>query len=241
MTRNYMINVPQGVENEEAYIRAAEARIDANRRKGARTRWFARHADAERLSNWLFSCGEFDSHLQLDPRCSINEEDGLPDHRFEVDGKDYQCSCKRIPHPLSFYSKGAFLDSMRNAIDEWGGLTDGQHVAVRKSFQRAQENSRERATRRLAKIEEERATSQHVGTVGERREFTLICEKQYSFDGMYGATYINICRDESGNVVVYKGSNALTENMTVVIIATVKAHEHRDGVAQTIIARPKIK
>lgn len=197
----YTINVPEGVENEAAYIRAAEARIDANRRKGAFCRWTEKHEDAQLLNDWLFN-----------PQ-----------------------------HPLAFYANGDFLNKMRDAIDEWGGLTDGQHVAVRKCYQRAQENSRERAERRLAKIEDERNTSKHIGSVGERREFTLICEKQFSFDGTYGTTYINICKDEEGNVIVYKGSNAITENITVVVIATVKAHEERDGVAQTIIARPKVK
>ena len=240
MTRNYMITVPEGVENEAAYIRAAEARIEMNRRKGAFRRWTEKHEDAKLLNDWLFGQGEFDAKLELDPLCK-ESDDGIVDHCFDIDGKDYRCSCKRVKHPLDFYRYGDFLDKMRNAIDEWGGLTDGQHVAVRKCYQRAQENSRERAERRLAKIENERSTSKHVGIINTRREFTLICEKQFSFDGTYGTAYINICKDEEGNVVVYKGSNAWTENMTIVVVATVKAHEHRDGIAQTIIARPKIK
>ena len=240
MTRSYpAIDVPLHVENETAYINAAHARIDMNRRKGTRKRWLAAYEDAQTLDDWLFGCGEFANAWNLDPRCTMGD-DGHPEHRFELDGEDYRCSCKRIPHPLSFYARGDFLDKMRDSINEWGGLTDGQTVAVRKSYQRAQDNVRERAERRLAKIENERNTSQHVGTVGARREFILICEKQFSFDGMYGTTYINICKDEDGNVVVYKGSNAFTENVTIKVVASVKAHEVRDGVAQTIIARPKV-
>lgn len=240
MTRNYIITVPEGVENEAAYIRAAEARIDANRRKGNRTRWMAKHEDAQNLYDWLFGYGEFEDTWDLDKHC-IMDEDGFPDHRFELNGEDYRCSCKRVKHPLDFYRRGEFLDKMRDSIDEWGGLTDGQTVAVRKAIQRAQENARERAERRLAKVEQDRSTSNHVGILSTRREFTLICEKQFSFDGTYGTTYINICKDEEGNVIVYKGSNAFTENVTVTVVATVKAHEVRDGVAQTIIARPKVK
>lgn len=240
MVRNYTITVPEHVENEEAYIRAAQARIDANRRKGAYCRWVEKYEDAQTLHDWLFGYGEFDDQWQLDSHC-IMGDDGFPEHRFELNGEDYRCSCKRVPHPLSFYRRGEFLDKMRDAIDEWGGLTEGQTVAVRKCYQRAQENVRERVERRLTKIEDERNTSKHVGILDTRREFTLICEKQFSFDGTFGTTYINICKDEDGNVVVYKGSNAWTENMTITVIASVKAHEVRDGVAQTIIARPKIK
>lgn len=240
--RTYHINVPDHVENESAYVAAAQARIDANRRKGAYRRWVEKHEDAKVLYDWLFGYGEFDDfrNWDLDPNCTMGE-DGYPEHRFEMNGEDYQCSCNRIVHPLSFYRNGDFLDKMRASINEWGGLTDGQTVAVRKCYQRAQDNVRERAERRLAKIENERNTSKHVGIINTRREFTIICEKQFSFDGTYGTTYINICKDEEGNVVVYKGSNAFTENMTITVIATVKAHEVRDGVAQTIIARPKIK
>ena len=240
MTRNYMITVPEGVENEAAYIRAAEARIDANRRKGGFRRWAEKHEDAQTLNDWLFGYGDFASGWEYDPRCTVTEE--YVDHCYSnPDGSDYHCKCKWVDHPLAFYARGEFLDKMRDAIEEWGGLTDGQHLAVRKCYQRAQENSRERAERRLAKIENDRSISKHVGILNTRREFTLICEKQFSFDGTYGTTYINICKDEDGNVVVYKGSNAWTENMTITVIASVKAHEVRDGVAQTIIARPKIK
>ena len=241
MTRSYPnFTVPEHVENESAYIAAAQARYDANRIKGNRKRWMEKYEDAQTLHDWLFGYGEFEDTWQLDPNCTMGE-DGYPDHRFELNGEDYRCSCKRVKHRLDFYRHGEFLDKMRDSIDEWGGLTDGQTVAVRKCYQRAQDNSRERAERRLAKIEEDRSTSKHVGILSTRREFTLICEKQFQFDGTYGTTYINICRDDEGNVVVYKGSNAFTENVTVTVVATVKAHEVRDGVAQTIIARPKVK
>ena len=60
-----------------------------------------------------------------------------------------------------------------------------------------------------------------------------------AFESQFGYTYINICKDADGNVVVYKGSNRFEEGETVRVKATVKSHEERDGVAQTLIARPK--
>jgi hypothetical protein len=62
----------------------------------------------------------------------------------------------------------------------------------------------------------------------------------FSFEGQYGFTYINICKDAAGNVIVYKGSNNFEEGETLTVKATVKAHDERDGIAQTLIARPKI-
>jgi hypothetical protein len=68
----------------------------------------------------------------------------------------------------------------------------------------------------------------------------VLCERSFSFEGVYGVSHINICRDEAGNVIVYKGSHGLEKGWRYVIKATVKAHDEREGVKQTIIARPKI-
>jgi hypothetical protein len=131
------------------------------------------------------------------------------------------------------------LLEMRDALDEWGGLTDKQTDLVRRALARAEERLARAAQRREERLEADRAGSAHVGAVGERREFSVLCEKSFSFEGHYGVTYINICRDEAGNVIVYKGSHGLDKGWRFVIKATVKAHNEREGVKQTIIARPK--
>ena len=47
--------------------------------------------------------------------------------------------------------------------------------------------------------------------------------------------------DDDGNAVVYKGSSDLKFYADKVTVkATIKAHDTRDGVKQTIISRPKI-
>jgi hypothetical protein len=55
---------------------------------------------------------------------------------------------------------------------------------------------------------------------------------------MYGFSYINICRDADGNVVIYKGTQNWGKGTEVACMATVKDHAVRDGVKQTIIQRP---
>lgn len=231
---------PVEIRNERAYNAAKDARIKANRAKTGRARWFAAHEDARTLYDWLFNEGEFEPKLQRDPRCG-EYEDGIVDHCFSnPDGSDYRCKCKYTRHPLSFYREGTFFDSLRSAIDNWGGLTDGQHAALAKSYAKAQELLAGREERRAA----ERATdvlTAHVGTVGERIELTVTCERVHQFDGHYGTTFINICRDADNNVIVYKGSNRLEKGQTYAGKATIKAHDVRDGVPQTIIARPKFE
>lgn len=143
-------------------------------------------------------------------------------------------------HPLAFYANGEFLGSIRKALNEWGGLTDGQHAAVAKSYARAQELLASRDAKRAVQLAADAQTS-HVGTVGERRDFTLTAERVHSFDGQFGTTYITIFRDGDNNVIVYKGSVAFERGEKVTGKATIKAHEVRDGVPQTIIARPKFE
>ena len=227
------------IENEARYQAAIDRRIKANRAKTGRARWFAAHEDAQTLHDWLFSQGEFSSNLVLDPLCYL-DEDGTAEHRFEVDGQDYRCKCKRVDHPLSFYARGDFLDKLRVAIDNWGGLTDGQHAAVAKAFANAQEKLAGRDVKRAEALAAD-LTTNHVGNVGERRDFDLTTERTHSFEGHFGTVYITIFRDADNNVIVYKGNLAFKRGEKVSGKATIKAHELRDGVPQTIVARPKFE
>ena len=136
---------------------------------------------------------------------------------------------------------GAFMLKLRNDLDEWGQLTDRQADVVRRSLERARERI---ARREQAKVErrERDSRSTHVGTVGERRDWVLTVERVLSFDSQFGMVYIHLCRDADGNVIVYKGGNRWEGDtpMTVRVKATVKAHDERDGIAQTMISRPKL-
>lgn len=85
------------------------------------------------------------------------------------------------------------------------------------------------------------ARSVHFGTIGERREVTFEVTFVLRFEsGHYGwpASYLTVGRTPEGNVVVYKGSHAWDKGATVTAKWTIKDHDERDGVAQTILARP---
>jgi hypothetical protein len=206
------------IEHPSAYEAAIRNNIRANARKTRRAKWFEQYADARRLWDWLNVCGEFKT-------------------KYDDEGNFVS------EHPLcnGIYSGdfGKVLLDMRDALDEWGGLTDKQTDLVRRALARAEERVARAAQRREERLAADRETSKHVGTVGERREFDLTVNKVFSFEGHYGMTYINICRDADQNVIVYKGSNRMEEGESVRVKATVKAHEDREGVKQTLIARPK--
>lgn len=213
-TRNISVNVPDHVnpDNEFAYVKAAVARIAGNWVRGNRTRWFAAHADAQRLQDWLLSQGEF-----------AGTWDDNGNHRA---------------HPLAIRGNGGFTDLLRKLaadLDECGGLSDKQTDIVRNALARQATFIAERK----AKFAAQDASSQHIGTAGKREVFTLTIQWVKYFEGAFGATYIHGLKDAAGNVVIYKGSKCLGEKgATLTVKATVKEHGERDGVKQTIISRP---
>ena len=84
------------------------------------------------------------------------------------------------------------------------------------------------------------AKSQHVATVGARITTDFTVDKLIKLDGVYGVSYLTIGRDAAGNVLFYKGSVKLAEvGGTVNVTATVKEHKEYEGIAQTVLARPK--
>lgn len=233
MARPIHINVPDHVENEQAYIKAATARIQMNRLKGARAKWLAASPNAQRCIDFLTESGEFEMTRVMD-------EDG------------YWTASK--PHPLVKASYGQFYSKMCDTMNEWGALTEKQEAAVLGMIEKAQERIDGRAAAHAA----EAAASNHVGEVGKRQNFEATIAFITSFEGNFGYVYITGMKDDAGNVLIYKGSNPMRQ-MGVVedqwghkiaepvccakgdrvsFKATIKAHGERDGVKQTMLSRP---
>ncbi len=124
-----------------------------------------------------------------------------------------------------------FLSAVKRGIDQFGKPTDNMRNAMVKMIDK-----------RAALVAERQAADAKcawVGNVGERQFFNLTVQHVVSLEGHYGTTYINICRDEDKNIVVYKGSNGWSKKGTIVTcMAKVKEHGERDGIKQTMIQRP---
>lgn len=130
-----------------------------------------------------------------------------------------------------------FVGSLASAYDTFGKLTEGQVNAVRKCIAKRAERKAEWADKQAAL----NAKRQHLGVVGEKITVTLTVKHVVVLDGLYGTSYINICEDADGNVVIYKGDAKCFPNIdeTGTVVATVKEHGVREGVKQTVINRPK--
>lgn len=218
--RNIGINVPDHIDNEQAYIAAARGSILNKWVKGNRKRWYETHADAQRLSDWLFGVGEFEGS-------------------WDANGNH-----KRHPLARNEGARGGFNDllaKLANDLNECGGLSDKQTEIVRNALARQGQFAEERKAKFAEANALDAAVSNWIGSVGERRDFELEIRWMKVFEGVYGASYIHGMKDADGNVVIYKGSNCLGQKGDKVKAkASIKEHGERDGVKQTIIARPKL-
>jgi len=198
------------IHNEARYEAAKARNIRLNANKTRRANWMAM-TGAKRVDDFLFEQGEFE-----------------PSYRD--DGQ------RAGSHPVVKASYGEFFSTLRDNVNEWGGLTEKQNDAALAMIARGEE----RVAGYAAKRAEEAATSNWIGAVGERRNFTVTIRNVIVIDGIYGASYLHIMHDADGNSVIYKGTNVLgVQSATVTVKATIKEHGERDGVKQTKISRPK--
>jgi len=149
-----------------------------------------------------------------------------PDH-FEV-----------VSFLQSAASWSEFAKSLSESYDSRGGLSIGQMAAARSMVAKAQARQAERLAARNAPA----TSGHHVSTVGQREVFVLTINRIMEHEGMYGTSYFHTCTDANGNAFIYKGTSELGEvGDTVTVKATVKEHTAYNGVAQTVINRPKVQ
>jgi hypothetical protein len=91
-----------------------------------------------------------------------------------------------------------------------------------------------------ARLELERraAVSQHFGEVSKRATFTLTVTMIREFPSNFGVTILHKFLDDKGNEAVWFSSRErLKQGSTYTVKATVKKHDTRDGVRQTVLTR----
>lgn len=109
-------------------------------------------------------------------------------------------------------------------------------VAYKQYLRRKAETEAKEAARASAAM-----TSKHVGNIGDRIDFVAVkAEFITSWETMYGHTFLYKFTDESGNVYVWFASGAFDERNGMKVRGTVKKHDERDGVKQTVLTRCKV-
>lgn len=204
------------IEDEVAYEKGKQAAIRRNRQIGNQKRWVAESGQeiVDICHNFLFENGQFNRVIVVDRNGYENFE----------------------PHPIVKLSSGEFYHKMQQSLLQWGRLTLAQEKAVLGMIAKAEQRLANRAAAKEAKA----ASAKHIGQVGERRQFDLTVKFTTEYSNRFGFTYVHVMEDSDGNVVVYKGSKVIGQKGdSLSVIATIKEHGERDGIAQTLISRPK--
>ena len=98
-----------------------------------------------------------------------------------------------------------------------------------------------REAERNAKNAETAKTSQHIGSVGDRITVTLsAAEFVTSWETYYGYTYLYKFTDNAGNVLVWFSSDSKDVTKVTTLTGTVKKHDERDGIKQTVVTRCRL-
>lgn len=86
---------------------------------------------------------------------------------------------------------------------------------------------------------EPKAVSQYVGKVGVRQDYNLTLKFKTSYENDFGTGFIMSFVDESGNQLVWFTTSPIKMDIgdSMKIKGTVKAHNERNGVKQTILSR----
>lgn len=123
-----------------------------------------------------------------------------------------------------------------------GGYVKSKHFGRLAYMPVAYEKYLERKARDEARrlAAEQEARSQHIGAVGERLTIKAATAKLLtSWENEYGTTYLYKFTDESGNVFIWYASRGIEVRDGMTLKGTVKNHNERDGVKQTVITRCK--
>ena len=94
---------------------------------------------------------------------------------------------------------------------------------------------------REAKAETERKSSEYVGEIGKRIEFGVTEARLLSsWETDWGMTHLYKFTDLDGNVFVWFASSIIDEEDVHKVRGTVKDHNERDGIKQTVLTRCKV-
>lgn len=134
-----------------------------------------------------------------------------------------------------------YFESLLSALDRFGSWTEAQERTVKQAIVQRGIRDAEYKNRTLH-ANAIFANSKHVGAIGERRVFALKLHIVRHYTGRFGDGWVNVCMDDQCNMIVCIGGQKLGSEPGEIFTlkGTVKAHEDRDGLKQTLINRPVV-
>jgi hypothetical protein len=211
------------------WLRASVAEIRMNGFLGnAKARDEGKESSSSRISSYFFGT-EFEERERASQFWSqVTDEDGEVASKLVEWTKTLQ-----VRADDSFLNNVKIVASSSSLGHKDFGIATASVIAYNREISRR------------AEAAHDAAYSQYVGEVGKRQVFEATLVVLKSWDGDYGMTFFHKFIDATGNVMVWFGSGNLYHfgadevkvGEKVTFKATVKAHNDRQGVRQTILNR----
>ena len=130
-------------------------------------------------------------------------------------------------------SNNSFVVDVMRKLHKYGNISDAQIAAVKRALIRDAEWKVKRAAQHA-----EDAKSEFIAEVGKRITLTAEVVATKPIESFYGdKLFIMLRSGDDIAVTFYSGMDGYEKGETVTIKATVKAHETRDGIKQTMLTR----
>lgn len=162
---------------------------------------------------------------------------------FLADAGNAELLHQLVDHAMAEKNHNGFLNKMLDSFNEWGSLTEKQIAAVQKVIADRARNAKKRAAENSVLADQ----SDFIAREGERlelegqliRKFEFLSGGNLHYYDKPQTMYGQIFQSASGDIFAYFGKDLEAElGQQVSMKATVKRHEVRDGVKQTIVSRP---
>lgn len=197
-------------------------------------------AEAEKMVEWLVTCGAKDDADDAELRTLYETAFDEFGDGAKADQDAYYKRCAAV-----YRAWGRLGNLERDCVPfARSGYTKSSGigrlcyipVAYKKYLARKADAEAKEADRQIA-----REASNHVGNVGDRIEFVAVkVECVASWETAYGRTFLYRFTDANGNVFVWFASGAFLERNGITVRGTIKTHDERDGVKQTVLTRCRI-
>lgn len=176
----------------------------------------------------------------------------------QYSGTCYKCNGSGIMF-RNEYERTAEVEELLKAKAEKKAEEKRKKIAEAEA-KRAEEEAKRQAEIQKRREQEaaEKAKSQFVGNVRDRITIEIVNHHSFSYETVYGYSYIHIMKDADGNVYKWSTGNSLgyevepdrpnasdwhhiDEDEHFTIIGTIKEHAEYKGTKQTVLTRCKIK
>lgn len=161
-----------------------------------------------------------------------------PEEKILITPKDESDAAHALVWSEQLAYKTSMSDYEHNvALISTAGMYEARTLGIAASILSSWKRTAERENERALRF----GSTQHVGTVGEKIQWTLQLVSNRSVDGRFGVKHLYTFADEEGNAIIWwTQALDLTVGASYIVKGTIKKHGEYNGTKQTELTRCKV-